>query len=244
MFFGRNLFFLRKRSGITQEALSQQLGVSRQAVSKWEAGEATPELGTLMELADLFGCSLDALLREDLTLRDSVVSFVCVKGFRAASYAVISADAQRDAKTCLNRWLQESGLLEFPGFVPKYMEWGFPYVSEEQKRRFGMHGFVCACLLPEGFLPQGKRTELHVQEDCSYAVMTIAEPHGRDSRLIAQTIQTILAELRERGIAKSATDGFLPCFEHRYEQNGQLYADIYVQCRDAGKKLKLPEKEI
>lgn len=244
MFFGRNLYFLRKRSGITQEALSQQLGVSRQAVSKWEAGEATPELGTLMDLADLFGCSLDALLREDLTLRDSAVSFVRVKGFRAASYAVISADAQKDAKTCLNRWLQESGLSAAPGFVPKYMEWGFPYVSEEQKRRFGMHGFVCACLLPEGFLPQEKGPELHVQEDCSYAVMTIAEPHGRDSRLIAQAIQTILSELRERGIAKSAADGFLPCFEHRYEQGGQFYADVYVQCRDAGKKLKLPEKEI
>lgn len=52
----------RKESGLSQEALAEKLGVSRQAVSKWERAEASPDTDNLIALAKLYGISLDELL--------------------------------------------------------------------------------------------------------------------------------------------------------------------------------------
>lgn len=65
-----NLRYLRKRDKITQEELADRLGVSRQSVSKWETGEAYPETDKLIALCDIFGVSLDALMRTDLTAEE------------------------------------------------------------------------------------------------------------------------------------------------------------------------------
>ncbi len=56
---------LRKQMGVSQEELAEQLCVSRQAVSKWELGTAVPTADKLVDIADLFGVSLDFLMRED-----------------------------------------------------------------------------------------------------------------------------------------------------------------------------------
>ena len=53
---------LRRERGLSQEALAEQLGVSRQAVSKWERAESSPDTDNLVALARLYGISLDALL--------------------------------------------------------------------------------------------------------------------------------------------------------------------------------------
>lgn len=65
--FAENLTALRKRAGYTQESLAEALGVSRQAVGKWESGQGLPEAATLLDLADLLGCSLDRLMRQPLS---------------------------------------------------------------------------------------------------------------------------------------------------------------------------------
>ena len=54
---------LRKKHGFSQEELGEKLGVSRQAVSKWESGQAVPELEKLKELSRIFGVSLNELLQ-------------------------------------------------------------------------------------------------------------------------------------------------------------------------------------
>lgn len=64
--FSENLPILRRRAGYTQETLAEALGVSRQAVGKWESGLTMPEAGTLLTLAQLLDCSLDALMRDEL----------------------------------------------------------------------------------------------------------------------------------------------------------------------------------
>ena len=58
------ILYCRKKAGLSQEALAEKLGVSRQAVSKWETGEAVPELSKLVLLAAAFGVTTDWLLSE------------------------------------------------------------------------------------------------------------------------------------------------------------------------------------
>lgn len=53
---------LRKENGMSQEELAARIGISRQAVSKWERAEASPDTDNLIQLARLYGVSLDALL--------------------------------------------------------------------------------------------------------------------------------------------------------------------------------------
>ena len=62
----------RKQSGLSQEALAEKLGVSRQAVSKWERSESSPDTDNLIALAQLYGVSLDELLYVDDEMRDDV----------------------------------------------------------------------------------------------------------------------------------------------------------------------------
>lgn len=57
------LLELRKKHGLSQEQLADKLGISRQSVSKWERAEASPDTDNLLLLADLYGVSLDELLR-------------------------------------------------------------------------------------------------------------------------------------------------------------------------------------
>ena len=64
MTFSEKLIRLRKREGLSQEALAEMLGVSRQAVSRWEQGTALPDGGKLLPCARQFGVSVDWLLDE------------------------------------------------------------------------------------------------------------------------------------------------------------------------------------
>lgn len=56
------LYELRKKKGLSQEALAEKLGISRQSVSKWERAESSPDTDNLIALAKLYGVSLDELL--------------------------------------------------------------------------------------------------------------------------------------------------------------------------------------
>lgn len=56
------LYELRKKQGLSQEELAEKLGVSRQAISKWERSEASPDTDNLIALAKIYGLSLDELI--------------------------------------------------------------------------------------------------------------------------------------------------------------------------------------
>ena len=66
MSFRDNLQYLRAQRNFTQERLAMLLGVSRQAISKWESGKAYPEMDKLLMICDLFGCTLDDLVLGDV----------------------------------------------------------------------------------------------------------------------------------------------------------------------------------
>lgn len=65
MQFSQKLLELRKKRGFSQEDLAEKLNVSRQAISRWEMGSAMPDSPNLLKISDLFGVSIDSLLRED-----------------------------------------------------------------------------------------------------------------------------------------------------------------------------------
>lgn len=64
MSVGKNIARFRRENGMTQAELGELLGVSNQAVSKWESETTMPDILLLPALADVFGCSIDGLFRE------------------------------------------------------------------------------------------------------------------------------------------------------------------------------------
>lgn len=71
MGFSSNLQSLRSQRNMTQEQLAMLLGVSRQAISKWESEKAYPEMDKLLMICDLFGCTLDDLVLGDVNKPES-----------------------------------------------------------------------------------------------------------------------------------------------------------------------------
>lgn len=59
----QRLYELRRKHGYSQESLAAALGLSRQAISKWERSESAPDMGNLIALADLYGMTIDELIR-------------------------------------------------------------------------------------------------------------------------------------------------------------------------------------
>ena len=64
MEFSEKLTTLRKQAGLSQEQLADRLGVTRQSVSKWESGAAFPELVKIISLSEIFGVSVDYLVKD------------------------------------------------------------------------------------------------------------------------------------------------------------------------------------
>ena len=64
MIFSEKLVVLRKNKGMTQDALAEKLNVSRQAVAKWESGQAYPDISNLIQISDLMNVTVDYLVRD------------------------------------------------------------------------------------------------------------------------------------------------------------------------------------
>lgn len=71
MKLNEKILYYRKRAGLSQEALAAKVGVSRQAVSKWEVGDSVPELDKLVALAQAFGVTTDELLGMKGSVRET-----------------------------------------------------------------------------------------------------------------------------------------------------------------------------
>ena len=65
MKLSEKILYYRKKAGLSQEELAGRVGVSRQAMSKWELGDAAPEVDKLRALAREFGITVDELLSEE-----------------------------------------------------------------------------------------------------------------------------------------------------------------------------------
>lgn len=234
MNLGKNLQYLRRKNGnMTQEKLAERMGVSRQTVSKWESGESVPEVSKLIELCELFSCTVDALLRDDMSARSRVylpIRVERIRPFRYASYTVISKNPEDDADACLKAWALRCGL---SGLSPTYIGWDFPYISEEQKHRFGFRGYTSAVILPEGFETNQPGACVTDQPEADYAVMTILDPFVQPFDRIPRAYGLILEYLRSGSFKKAYHQGIIPCFERVYQKDGILCMDVYIHCISA-----------
>lgn len=238
MKLGTNLQYLRKLHGnMTQEKLADQMGVSRQTVSKWETGETVPEVDKLLELSKLFSCTLDALLKEDIAPQTdyySPVSIVTVPAFTLARYLIISPQPENDVQMYLDHWAKASGLYEYAE-NPKQIGWDFPFVSMEQQNRFGLRGYVAGWILPEGFAPTCPGVEIYTQGEAQYAKITVHDPFQAAFDRIPKGYQRILEFLGANGFKENHGVEFLGCFEEVYEKNGETCMDIFIHADCVGK---------
>ena len=70
MNLGNNLFQARKKAGLSQEAVAEKLGVSRQTISKWETDETIPDIYQSKKLAKLYHLTLDELIDFDIDIKE------------------------------------------------------------------------------------------------------------------------------------------------------------------------------
>ena len=124
MDFGKNLQYLRRLSkNLTQEDLAEKLNVSRQTVSKWETGEALPEMDKALELCKIFNCSLDNLFRDVMPVSDKMYSNLRlekVKAFRYIMHTVLSSCPEDDALNRIFNYAKKFGIEN-----PKVIGWDF-----------------------------------------------------------------------------------------------------------------------
>ena len=69
MRLGTSLYHARRKKGLSQEAVAEKLGVSRQTISKWETDETLPDIRQAKKLSVLYGLTLDELISFDLDTR-------------------------------------------------------------------------------------------------------------------------------------------------------------------------------
>ena len=221
MSFGTNLQYLRRlRTDMTQEALAEKLGVSRQTISKWEMEIAQPEMEKAIELCRIFNCTLDNLFREEMPARETAYSDLrveTVQGFRYAAYTVISADPESDAIGRIYRCAKENG-----DACPRVIGWDFPHLSNEQINVYSMHGYTAAWILPEGAAPEG--LEIRSQPTHRYAAIHMEKPFENPFVTIPGAYRTLEDYMKVNGLSHNA-EGVIPCFE-----TGGETMDVYIAC--------------
>ena len=228
---------IRKERGIRQEEFAKSMGVSRQTVSKWETGDAYPDLDKLMDLSKMFSCTIDSLLKENMEPQEqylSDVSIVTVPAFTLGRYVIISPQPENDVQAYLDSWAKRSGLYEYEP-RPRQIGWDFPFISMEQQNRFGLRGYVAGWILPVGFDPQCPGVELYKQEEAKYAKITIHDPFRAAFDRIPKAYQRTLQYLGANGFKECHGTDFLGCFEEVYEKDGETCMDVYIHADCVGK---------
>jgi transcriptional regulator with XRE-family HTH domain len=86
--FKDNLVYLRKMKGMSQENLAAKLDITRQTISKWEKGAAVPDLDRILKLSELFGVSVDYLVKDEM----EEVDYSGTETVDAADGRIVSAE--------------------------------------------------------------------------------------------------------------------------------------------------------
>lgn len=116
MNFSENLQTLRKQRGWTQEQLAELLQVSRQAVTKWESGQSSPDLERIMQICHLFQCDLNTLVQGSVPMQGSAApepnthTFTTKEPEHEAPFSPLDAIAFNEQKREYNAFYQRHSL--------------------------------------------------------------------------------------------------------------------------------------
>lgn len=227
MSLGQNLQFLRNMGNkMTQEELAEKIGVSRQTVSKWELDMVYPEINKLIELCNLFSCSMDELVRENMNISDEAYSDIrieTVETFHYVKYAVISAEPEEDALNHVKQWAKELKIND-----PEIIGWDFPLLSQEQINVYNMHGYEAALILSDDSLSNGIKRDVFRQERQKYIAITIKSPMEAPFRLIPNAYKVLMTHMKINGIRHKEDKKVISCFEKEYDEEGLHYMDVYI----------------
>ncbi len=225
MSFGENIQVLRKmHNGMTQEELAEKLNVSRQTISKWELDQVYPEIIKLKELCQLFNCSIDQILSENLNYDDksySSINVVKIPEFKYIRYAVISYEPEDDAK---NHMMSIAKSLNIDN--PEIIGWDFPVLSQEQINVYHMHGYCSALIIPVNHKIEQKEYEICEEKAGTYVTITIKDPFVAPFRLIPNAYKAIFQYMQVNKLGHRGGREF--CFEKEYKKDGVQYMDIAI----------------
>lgn len=206
------------------------MSVTRQTVSRWESDEVVPELDRLVELCGIFACKLDTLVREELSDQGGIYSEVRIKRvapFKMASYVIISQDPESDAMGHMERWAENSGLKKLCPDA-KLIGWDFPFVTQEQQNRFGLHGYVAACVIPDDFRTDCPGVNYMENKEADYGVITIKEPFIQPFERIPNAYKLIMEYFQANNFKEKNQENIISCFEYEYQKNDITYMDVYI----------------
>jgi transcriptional regulator with XRE-family HTH domain len=130
MYLGKNIKYLRRKAGMTQEDLANQLSLQNSAIGKWERGHNLPTVDTLIVLSGLFSVSTDELLSIDLEARPQVQSEEKGKGTEA-ELAALRAEVVAMQEKLAQTHSQDPALLEMAAAFMRQLKAKYPEVAKE-----------------------------------------------------------------------------------------------------------------
>ena len=179
MKFHEKLTMLRKEKGMSQEELAEKLEVSRQAVSRWEAGSTLPDAGNLLKLSDLFCVRVDTLLRDALPLDTSAgsVALSSASGDAAQEPADAEVPLLSHTQDCRkrDRYIAWAVLCLLGALVLTLLCFGVRVVTGFGKLMIFLLPPFAACMFGAGFFAVKAARQKVVQDD----------PRRRDKLIIA-----------------------------------------------------------
>ncbi|MDE6737685.1 MAG: helix-turn-helix domain-containing protein [Lachnospiraceae bacterium] len=227
MNFGKNVQILRRMTNMTQEELAEKMGVSRQTVSKWELGSIMPEIEKLVELCEMFNCSVDQILKGNMDFSHeaySDIKIVTVEPFRYISYAAVSREPEEDAITHVEGWARHLKIES-----PHIIGWDFPKVSQEQSNVYHMRGYEAALVLEDEQEIGDIDAEILSQNRQDYITITLEERENEEFDIIPNAYKALLTHMAINGIKEKRDPAILSCYEHEYfNDKGVKFMDIYI----------------
>ena len=135
MTFGEKLLFLRRQSGLSQEQIAEKLNVSRQAVSRWEAG-AIPDMENVVKISGFFDCSLDYLMNDSIEKLPEKVT-------EAPNYDVVERRRIQPETVCLMVGLAALAVVLIFWIVSTFVDVGIHHQDAASKMWYtGFGGFA------------------------------------------------------------------------------------------------------
>ena len=139
-----NIAFFRKKRGITQEELANALGVTNQAVSKWESGKCAPDIQLLPDIAEYFNISIDELFghsvnsdiptkiqspKETSSKLDTAIDVASKKGYISSSILQFKLRVGFDESRKLIRDMESLGYIK----KDEYSSYKYKFISPQEK---------------------------------------------------------------------------------------------------------------